>query len=125
MMKDSKLWALHLFAGIVILFLLGLHMGIMHLDEIFKIFNPAGEEAIDWENVLSRMKMFGFLIVYILLLGFALYHGFYGLNKIIGETNIKDKARKFWSVILTLFGFVLFLIGTYSAIAAKIVSSKF
>lgn len=124
-MKDSKLWTLHLFAGIVILFLLGLHMGIMHLDDIFKIFNPASEEAIDWENVLARMKMFGFAIIYILLLGFALYHGFYGLNKIIGETNIKDKTKKTFSIFLTLFGFVLFIIGTYSAIAAKLVSSKF
>lgn len=124
-MKDSKLWTLHLFAGFVILFLLGLHMGIMHLDEIFKIFNPAGEEGIDWENVLARMKMFGFAIVYILLLGFALYHGFYGLNKIIEEINIKDKTKKTFSIFLTLFAFVLFIIGTYSAIAAKVVSSKF
>lgn len=124
-MRDSKLWTIHLLAGVVILFLLGLHMGIMHLDEILKIFNPAGSEGIDWENVLARMKMFGFAIVYILLLGFALYHGFYGLNKIIGETNIKDNARKFWSTILTIFAFVLFIIGTYSAIAAKVVSSKF
>lgn len=124
-MKDTKLWTLHLFAGIVILFLLGLHMGIMHLDEILKIFNPAGGEGIDWQNVLARMKMFGFVIVYILLLGFALYHGFYGLNKIIGETNVKDSTRKFWSLVLTIFGFLLFIFGTYSAIAAKIVSVKF
>lgn len=124
-MKDTKLWTLHLFAGILILFLLGLHMGIMHLDEIFKIFNPKGGEAISWENVLERMKMVGFLIVYILLLGFALFHGFYGLNKIIGETNIKDSARKFWSILLTIFGFLLFIIGTYSAFAAKIFSVKF
>lgn len=123
-MKDSRLWILHLFAGIIILFLLGLHMGIMHLDEIFKIFNPAGGEAIGWQNVLSRMKIFGFLIVYILLLGFALYHGFYGLNKIIGETNIKDKTRKFWSTLLTIFGFLLFIIGTYAAIAAKVLAEK-
>lgn len=124
-MKDTKLWTFHLFAGIVILFLLGLHMGIMHLDEILKIFNPAGGEGIDWQNVLARMKMIGFVIVYILLLGFALYHGFYGLNKIIGETNVKDKTRKFWSFVLTIFGFLLFIFGTYSAIAAKVVSEKF
>ncbi|MEJ5167005.1 MAG: hypothetical protein WHV67_08265 [Thermoanaerobaculia bacterium] len=123
-MKDTKLWTLHLFAGIVILFLLGLHMGIMHLDEILKIFNPAGGEGIDWQNVLARMKMLGFAIVYILLLGFALYHGFYGLNKIIGEANVKDKTRKFVSLVLTIFGFLLFVFGTYSAIAAKVVSVK-
>lgn len=124
-MKDTKLWILHLFAGIIVIFLLGLHMIIMHLDDVLGVFNPAGGEGIDWQNVLARMKMFGFVIVYILLLGFALYHGFYGLNKIIGETNIKDKTRKFWSLVLTIFGFLLFIFGTYSAIAAKVVSLKF
>lgn len=124
-MKDTKLWTLHLFAGIIIIFLLGLHMLIMHLDDILSVFNPAGGEGIAWENVLARMKMFGFVIVYILLLGFGLYHGFYGLNKIIGETNVKDKTRKFWSFVLTLFGFLLFIFGTYSAIAAKVLSVKF
>jgi len=124
-MKDTKLWSLHLFAGIVILFLLGLHMAIMHLDEIVSLFNPKGEEAISWENVLERMKMIGFVFVYIFLLGFALYHSFYGLNKIIGETNVKEGTRKFWSYVLTIFGFLLFIIGTYAAIAAKVVSAKF
>lgn len=123
-MKDTKLWTLHLFAGFMVIFLLGLHMLIMHLDDVLGVFNPAGGEGIDWQNVLARMKMFGFVVVYILLLGFALYHGFYGLNKIIGETNIKDKTRKFWSVILTIFGFLLFIYGTFSAIAAKVVSVK-
>lgn len=124
-MKDTKLWTLHLFAGIVILFLIGLHMAIMHLDEIASIFNPIGGEAISWENVLERMKMIGFVFVYIFSLAFGLYHGFYGLNKIIGETNIKEGTRKFWSSLLTIFGFLLFIIGTYAAIAAKVVSVKF
>ncbi len=124
-MKDTKLWTLHLFAGIAVLFLLGLHMAIMHLDEIISLFNPKGEEAISWENVLERMKMIGFVFVYIFLLGFALYHGLYGLNKIIGETNIKEGTRKFWAYFFAIFGFLLFIIGTYAAIAAKIVSVKF
>ncbi len=71
-MKDSKLWTLHLFDGIVIIFLLGLHMLIMHLDDIIGILNPAGGSAIEWKNVYERAKMVSFVFIYIILLGAAL-----------------------------------------------------
>ncbi len=123
-MKDSKLWTLHLFAGIVIIFLLGLHMLIMHLDDIIGILNPAGGSAIEWKNVYERAKMVSFVFIYIILLGAALYHGFYGLNKIIGETNIKDKLRSFVGYLILIVGILLFIIGAYGAIASNIMAGK-
>ncbi len=123
-MKDSKLWTLHLFAGIVIIFLLGLHMLIMHLDDIFGILNPAGGKAIEWKNVYERAKMVSFVFIYIILLGAALYHGFYGLNKIIGETNINDRLRTFIGYLILIVGILLFIIGTYGAIASNLMAGK-
>ena len=45
-MRDRTLWTWHIFAGVVILVLLGLHMTIMHLNGTFPTFNnPFGGEA--------------------------------------------------------------------------------
>ncbi len=55
-MRDQGLWTWHIISGLVILILLGLHMGIMHLDYVLGIFNPAGGHPIDWANVVARGK---------------------------------------------------------------------
>jgi len=119
-MRHSRLWTWHIFAGLVILILLGLHMLIMHLAKFSpNSLNPAGGEAIDWANVVARGKMAFFMITYILLLGAALFHGLYGLNTIIGELNVGHGFKKFCGVALTLLGVALFLFGTWAAIAAR------
>ena len=53
-MRDRSLWTWHMAAGLVILVFLGLHMVIMHLDDLVGIFNPAGGHAIGWDNVAAR-----------------------------------------------------------------------
>jgi succinate dehydrogenase hydrophobic anchor subunit len=120
MMRDQKLWTWHVAAGIVILILLGLHMGIMHLDQIFKLkaLNPAGGEPIDWRNVVARGKMIFFPVTYVLLLGTALFHGLYGLRNILFELNPKAPLRSFLSVALIVAGVGLFVLGTWSALAS-------
>jgi succinate dehydrogenase / fumarate reductase membrane anchor subunit len=60
-----------------------------------------------------------FMVSYIVLLGAALYHGFYGLQTILFELNPRKGVRTFISTILILLGLALFILGTYAAIAAK------
>ena len=119
MMRDQKLWSWHVAAGIVILVLLGLHMTIMHLDEIlrFTSLNPAGGEPIDWQNVVARGKMVFFAVTYVLLLGAALFHGLYGLRNILFELIQGAGAKKAVSVLLIVVGLGLFVLGTLSALA--------
>ena len=105
----------HLIAGLVILVLLGLHMGIMHLDAALGIFNPAEGHPIDWANVLARAQRLGFAVSYILLLGAALFHGFYGLRNVLFETGLGSGARRAVSRVLLLLGIALFLFGTWAA----------
>ena len=76
-MRETKYWTWHMAAGVVILFLLGLHMLIMHLGGITHLFAPHGGEATSRENSLYRDGRLFFLVAYILLLGVALYHGLY------------------------------------------------
>jgi succinate dehydrogenase / fumarate reductase membrane anchor subunit len=119
-MRQSRLWTWHIFAGLVILILLGLHMLIMHLETVSPpSLNPAGGEGIAWANVVARGKMVFFMVTYILLLGAALFHGLYGLNTIIGELNIGQGFKRFCATALTLLGVALFILGAWAAIAAR------
>lgn len=120
MMRDQKLWTWHVAAGAVILVLLGLHMTIMHLDEVIKIptFNPAGGHPIDWRNVVARGRSLFFPITYVLLLGAALFHGLYGLRNILFELNPGAGLKKALSVLMIVAGFGLFVLGTWAAVAS-------
>jgi succinate dehydrogenase hydrophobic anchor subunit len=117
-MRDQTLWTWHLIAAALIGVLLGMHMGIMHLNEILGWFNRPESRPVDWENVVMRAKMVGFAISYVLLLGAALYHGLYGLRNILFELNPGHGAKKAISGIILVAGLALFVFGTWTAIAS-------
>jgi succinate dehydrogenase hydrophobic anchor subunit len=119
MMRDQKLWTWHLAAGVVILFLLGVHMTVMHLNVTvpLKGLNPAGGHPIDWTNVVARGRSAAFMVSYIFLLGAALFHGLYGLRNILFELNPASWLKRAVSVVLLLCGLALFVYGTWAAIA--------
>ena len=52
---------------------------------------------------------------YIVLLGAALFHGFYGLRNIMFELNPGDATKKAVSGLLVTAGLVLFAVGTWAA----------
>jgi succinate dehydrogenase hydrophobic anchor subunit len=115
--RDQGLWTWHLGAGVIILVLLGLHMTLMHLDAILPLASsaPMGGAPIDWANVVERGKSVFFMVTYILLLGAALFHGFYGLRNILFELNPGTGVKKAVSGLLVVAGVVLFAIGTWAA----------
>ncbi len=116
-MKESKLWFLQFLTGAILLFLLTMHMGIMHLDDIFGfISRVSGVEPLDWKAVLHRSKQVAFLVVNIIFLASALFHGLYGLRNIIIEAIPAKKFGKIIGLIITVFGFLLFLYGSYATI---------
>ena len=121
MMRDQKLWTWHLAAGVVILFFLGLHMTVMHLNSVvvLKGLNPAGGHPIDWVNVASRARSGFFMVTYVVLLGAALFHGLYGLRNILFELDPARWLKRTISALLLLGGLGLFAIGTWAAIAAR------
>ena len=53
-MREQRLWTWHVATGAVILMLLGVHMAVMHLEGIVRVFNPAPGEPIAWANVAAR-----------------------------------------------------------------------
>jgi succinate dehydrogenase/fumarate reductase cytochrome b subunit len=120
-MRETKFWTWHLLAGCAILILGGLHMITIHLDGLLGFFNPAGASAIDWANVAARSRQTIFAIVYILLLGVTLFHGFYGLRNILLELGIGKGGRAFVNTVLVIGGLALFAFGTWAAIVAQAV----
>jgi succinate dehydrogenase hydrophobic anchor subunit len=114
-MRDQRWWTWHIAASAVILVFLGLHMVIMHLDAIFRIFNPHPGHPIEWANVVERAKSGFFMVTYIVLLGAALFHGLYGLRTILFELNPAPALKRGLSAVLVLGGFGLFVLGTWAA----------
>jgi succinate dehydrogenase / fumarate reductase membrane anchor subunit len=116
-MRETQYWTWHMAAGVVILFLLGLHMCIMHVGGITHMFAPYGGEPISRVNSLYRDGRLFFTVTYILLLGVALYHGLYGLRTILFELTLKPGVEKTVTVFLLLVGLGLFSLGTWAAVA--------
>ncbi len=117
-MRNQRLWTWHIAAGAVILVLLGLHMTVMHLDTFVRVFNATAEEPIAWSNVFARAQSTFFLVSYVLLLGAALFHGFYGLRTIVFELSPRDGVKKAVNGVLVAAGVALFLFGTWAAWAS-------
>lgn len=115
-MKESTGWGLHILAAIVLLFLLGVHMILMHIPEAIGVI------GLDYRNfaaVIARVKETSYFIFYTLFLAFALYHGFYGLRGIILEL-LPIKAYHFVTYSFFIIGLLLFSLGTYVRIVIYI-----
>jgi succinate dehydrogenase / fumarate reductase membrane anchor subunit len=117
-MNGAKYWTWHMAAGVVILFLLGLHMAIMHVGGLTHLFAPYGGEAISKMNSMARDGQLFFTITYVLLLAVALYHGLYGLRTILFELTLPPAAEKFITLVLLVIGVGLFSLGTWAAVVA-------
>jgi len=118
-MRDQRLWTWHVFAGLVILVFLGLHMTIMHLDALVGIFNPADPHPIAWKNVVARARQGFFLVSYVVLLGAGLFHGLYGLRNILFELGPGDATKRAINGALAFGGLAMFAFGTWAAWAAS------
>jgi succinate dehydrogenase hydrophobic anchor subunit len=114
-MRDQRLWTWHVGAGALVLVLLGLHMTVMHLDGIARVFNPEPGAPIAWANVAARARTVFFLLSYTLLLGAALFHGVYGLRNIILELNPGRRVTRAVEGALVAAGLFLFAVGAWAA----------
>lgn len=117
-MRDRTLWTLHIAAAAVILVLLGLHMGIMHLDIAPATFDADGAHPVDWASVVVRARMALMTAAYVALLAAALYHGLYGLRNILLELNPAAGVRAAINWGLSIVGIALLGFGTWAALAA-------
>ena len=104
-MRETNLKILQYITGIGLFFLVGLHIVVIYLG--------SGEQT-DWGAVSERASSVIWLICYVLLLVFGLYHGIHGLRTIIIESRIpKPPARLLdWGLVfigLAIFGYAVYI----------------
>ena len=131
MIRDQKMWTWHVLAGCVILVLLGLHMLTMHMEGVIDVggLNPASAQAeheggpdvrpIDYPNVGARSARLRYVVIYVVLLGAALFHGLYGAWNIFFELDPKAWLKKTVGALIVLVGVGLFVYGAWAAWAAR------
>jgi len=117
-MKRSIAWSWHLLAGVALAYLLGMHMIIMHLDDLLAGLGDGPSKAVSYAAVAGRGRQAAFLVTYVLLLGAALYHGMYGLRTILSELTMSAKAERLVTVLFVLLGIAFFCYGATIAWAA-------
>lgn len=110
-MRESRLWALHLLAGAALLVLLGIHMAIMHYDVILGFLGTAHEPVLAFTAVLARDRDAVMRVLYVLLLGCALYHGLYGLRGVLREIWPSERAGRAVAAAVVIVGLVVFVYG--------------
>lgn len=115
-MKESTLWFLFIVSGAVMVVLLAIHMGIMHMDSLLLHFNLGYKNVLSSESVAQRARDIFHVIVYMLLLGTALFHGLYGLRSMVYELPIKEIYKKMTDAAVLLAGVLFFFWGAAAII---------
>ena len=110
-MRETRLWSWHLLVIPIIIVLLGVHFAIMHYAPVF--YGVSVEEARNFEAMIERGKSVAQLVLYILLLAAALYHGLYGLRGIIRELPMTPALGKIVDITVICVGLFIFAFGTY------------
>jgi succinate dehydrogenase hydrophobic anchor subunit len=115
-MRESRLWFWHILSAVVILVLLGVHMGTMHLSELLHMAGIGSGDPVDSSQVFERSRQAVYMVTYILLLGTGLFHGLYGLRSIFFELSLSKALEKTIGGVLAVAGVALFLYGSYVAV---------
>jgi|WetSurMetagenome_2_1015567.scaffolds.fasta_scaffold1654426_1 succinate dehydrogenase hydrophobic anchor subunit len=115
-MKESTLWFLFILSGAVMVLLLAIHMAIMHLDSLLLYCGIGYKDVLNAQSVAQRSRMIFHVIVYMLLLASALFHGLYGLRSMIYELPLKEFYKKMTDVAVLLAGVLFFFWGAAAII---------
>ena len=115
-MRESKLWFWHILSAVVILVLLGVHMGTMHLGAILSSIGIGSGDPVQSAEVFHRSQQLIYMVTYILLLGAALFHGLYGLRSMLFELSLSKAMEKAIGGVCAIAGIALFVYGSYAAI---------
>jgi len=116
-MRESNLWFWHILTAVIILVLLGLHMGTMHLGAVLSAVGIGSGDPTKSAEVFHRSRQVFYMVIYILLLGAALFHGLYGLRSMLLELSLSKAVQKTIGGLCAVVGFALFIYGSYAAIA--------
>ena len=112
-MRTTRLHLLHMFTGVVIAVLLGIHMVLLHLDAVLGFFGVDATEPTSWQSMIARASQGIWAGIYIVLLAVVLYHALYGLRGIILELNPSVRTERIITWVFIIVGIITFIWGSY------------
>ena len=92
-------------------------MVVIHLDTVLGFFGVSTTEPTSWGSMIVRASQSTWVVLYIALLAFVLYHAFYGLRGIILELTSSAKTKLVVTRVLIAVGIIVFIWGSYVPIA--------
>jgi succinate dehydrogenase hydrophobic anchor subunit len=113
-MLKTRMHLLFLLAAVGLAVTLGIHMAIQHLNNVLA---TGDTDPTSWLSMIGRAASSGWVVIYILLLVFGLYHGLYGLRGIIIEMTKTEKAITAVNWIFIVGGILIFAWAAYVPIA--------
>ena len=116
-MRNTYLQFAQLISGVFIAILLGIHMVIMHLDKILNFFGANIHNVTSWESMKERATQQMWVIIYIALLIFGLYHALNGLRGVLLELTTSVKVERIITGLIIFFGVVFLVLGIYAPLA--------
>ena len=119
---DMKYWLINALCGVLVLFLLGIHMTTMHLSDLLALLAGTETEPLGWAQVMLRGESRLVTVTYVILLGTALFHGLYGLHTMLTEFWSGQRAAGLILVGCWSVGLVLFLVGTIATVLFHLLS---
>ena len=117
-MRESRLWGLHLISGAALVVLLGLHMTLMHYQAVIGWLGGGHDDVLAFASVVVRDRTAVMRVIYVLLLGFALYHGLYGARGILQEIWDSPRAARLITTLVVVLGLVVFIYGVTVVVQA-------
>jgi succinate dehydrogenase hydrophobic anchor subunit len=113
-MFKTRMHLLFLFSGVGIAVFLGIHMAVQHLNRVLAAGEP---DPVSWLSMLGRATQNGWVVVYIFLLAFGLYHALYGLRGIILELTTSEKTERVITWFFIAAGLAVFGWASYVPVA--------
>ncbi len=113
-MRDTYLWLLQIVTGGLIVVFLGVHMVLMHLDNILGFFGVDIGQPSSWSSMIERAAKWWWLSFYIIFLALVLYHALYGLRRVILEITPSGRTERVVTGIVWALGIVAFGLGIYT-----------
>ncbi len=112
-MRPTALWFLQLVTGGLIFIFLGIHMVMMHVEDILAYLGIHIQDPTSWKSMIERAQQGSWLVFYVLLLVFVVYHGLYGLRAVITETISSPRTEHVLNWVYVGLGIAAIAVGTY------------
>ncbi len=111
-MGKTYLWILQLITGVLIAIFLGIHIVLLHLNDILGTAEPTS-----WVTMIGRSSQGIFVALYIALLAVGLYHGINGLRNLLLEVTKSAKTVRIVNWVFAVLGICIFVWGAYVPVA--------